>query len=81
MTAPRILYAGLFHETHALLDATTPPEAFTVLRGEAILAKAGDDSPTDGFLSVAHESGWKVQPTLHAHAMPGGPAPDEFFED
>ena len=81
MTAPRILYAGLFHETHALLDTTTPPEAFTVLRGEAILAKAGDDSPTDGFLAVARESGWRVQPILHAHATPGGPAPDGFFED
>ena len=50
---PRILFGGLFHETHTFLGEPTRWEDFEVTVDAAILSKLGDGSPTDGFLSVA----------------------------
>ena len=77
---PRILFGGLFHETHTFLDEVTPWEAFTVVEGDAILAKRGDASPTDGFLEVAEAEGWQVVPTIDARATPSGTVTDAMFE-
>jgi len=77
---PRILFGGLFHETHTFLDEVTSWEAFTVAEGEAILAKRGDASPTDGFLEVADAEGWHVIPTIDARATPSGTVTDAMFE-
>ena len=57
---PRILFAGLFHETHTFLDERTRWEDFEVTFDEKILAKLGDGSPTDGFLHEAQQRGWEV---------------------
>ena len=77
---PRILHAGLYHETHTFLDETTGWGDFEVTRGEAIFSKAGDQSPTDGFLEVARSAGWEVVPTLDARALPSGTVADAAFE-
>jgi len=77
---PRILFAGLFHETHTFVDGTTAWDDFEVTRDEAILKKLGDASPTDGFLSVAQEEGWTVVPTVDARAAPSATVEDNIFE-
>jgi microcystin degradation protein MlrC len=77
---PRIVFAGLFHETHTFLDGTTRWEDFTVSSGAAILDKRGDASPTDGFLEVADRHGWEVVPTVDARAMPSATVEDAAFE-
>src|SRR4051812_25381131 len=76
----RILLAGLFHETHSFLAEITPWKAFDVCLGDTVLNKAGDQSPTDGFLEVASRHGWEVVPTIDARAMPSGTAADAAFE-
>ena len=76
---PRILFGGLFHETHTFLPQPTRWADFAVTSGEAILAKAGDESPTAGFLEEAARHGWEVVPTVDARAMPSGPVEDAAF--
>ena len=77
---PRVLFGGLFHETHTFLPQATRWSDFTVTCDAAILAKAGDESPTDGFLGEARRFGWEVIPTVDARATPSGPVEDEAFE-
>jgi microcystin degradation protein MlrC len=77
---PRILFGGLFHETHTFLPEPTPWTDFTLVTGAAILAKEGDESPTAGFLEQARRFGWEVVPTADARAMPSGPVEDAAFE-
>ncbi len=77
---PRILLAGLFHETHTFLDGVTRWSDFEFCAGDAILRKRGDASPTDGFLEVAERHGWEVIPTVDARAMPSATVEDAAFE-
>ncbi len=77
---PRILFGGLFHETHTFLSTPTRWADFAVTLGTGILAKAGDESPADGFLTEARRFGWDVVPTVDARAMPSGPVEDQAFE-
>ena len=77
---PRILFAGLFHETHTFLGEHTRWEDFEVTVDAAILAKLGDGSPTDGFLSEAARQCWKVIPTIDARCVPSGTVEDAMFE-
>jgi len=77
---PRILFGGLFHETHTFLPEPTGWADFEVTRDAAVLAKEGDESPTAGFLEEARRFGWDAVPTLDARAMPSGPVEDEAFE-
>ena len=76
---PRILFGGLFHETHTFLSQPTRWADFAVTVDQAILAKAGDESPTAGFLEEAVQHGWEVVPTVDARAMPSGPVEDAAF--
>lgn len=78
--APRILFGGLFHETHTFLEETTTWADFDVTVGDEILGKLGDASPTDGFLSAARELEFTVVPTVDARAVPSGIVEDEAFE-
>ena len=80
MTKPRILFGGLFHETHTFLAEPTRWTDFEVTLGSDILAKEGDESPTAGFLEEARRFGWDAVPTLDARAMPSGPVEDRAFE-
>jgi microcystin degradation protein MlrC len=77
---PRILTAGLFHETHTFLDELTRWEDFAVVCDERVLARRGDGSPTDGFLTTADELGFEVIPTIDARATPSGMVADVAFE-
>ena len=77
---PRILYAGFFHETHTFVEEVTPWADFEVALGDAVLAKRGDGSPTDGFLEEAARQGFAVIPTLDARATPSGTVADAAFE-
>jgi len=77
---PRILFGGLFHETHTFLPQPTRWTDFELTVGEAILAKEGNESPTAGFLEEARRYGWQVVPTADARAMPSGPVEDAAFE-
>lgn len=77
---PRILFGGLFHETHTFLEETTKWEDFEVIRDQEIFARIGDASTTDGFLTTAREHGFEVIPTITANALPAGTVEDEAFE-
>ncbi len=76
----RILYGGLFHETHTFLEETTDWHDFEVVRGEAVLAKQGDCSPLGGFLTAAQELSFEVIPTLDVRATPSGTVADKVFD-
>lgn len=77
---PRILFGGIFHETHTFLEGTTTWADFIISRDDAILSKLGDGSPTDGFLQVAQDAGLQVVPTIDARALPSATLEDEVFE-
>ncbi len=77
---PRILYAGLFHETHSFVDGVTRWSDFHVLRGGGILSKLGDASVADGFLEEARALDLDVVPAIDAWALPGGPVEDAAFD-
>lgn len=76
----RILFGGLFHETHTFLEERTPWTDFEVTVDGEIFGKQGDASPTDGFLVAAQELGLTVVPTVDARAMPSGTVEDAAFE-
>ena len=77
---PRILLAGLFHETHSFLDGTTGPDAFTIRRGAEILEARGDASPFGGVLDLAAEFGWEVLPATDYRAQPSATVADAVLE-
>ncbi|MDB5506674.1 MAG: microcystin degradation protein MlrC [Devosia sp.] len=80
MTKPRILLAGLFHETHTFVDEITGLADYSINRGEAILARRGDGSTIDGFLEVAERAGWEVVPVADYSALPSGTTEQAVFE-
>src|SRR5690349_1841645 len=81
MKKPRVLIAGLFHETHTFLDDVTPLEQFQITRGKDMLASEGDGSPLGGALEAAARLGWDVIPTIDCRAQPSGTAADDVFEN
>ncbi len=70
MSTPRVVCAGLFHETHTFVEGTTPAAAFEWRLGAELLAARGDASPWGGALELAAELGWQVEPLLDARAVP-----------
>ena len=78
---PRVLMAGLFHETHTFLAQPTSWAKFTVVRGDELLSCRGDGSPFDGALTVALDRGWDLIPAIDARAIPSGTVEDEAFEN
>ncbi|GAB5561066.1 MAG: M81 family metallopeptidase [Synoicihabitans sp.] len=76
----RILFGSFFHETHTFLEEKTAWEDFQVTRDTDILAKRGDGSPTDGFITTAEELGLTVVPTVDARVFPSGTVTDAAFE-
>ena len=77
---PRVLIAGLFHETHTFLDGTTPLSNFQILRGREMLGCAGDSSPLGGVLECAAEFGWEVVPVVDYRAQPSALVEDAVIE-
>lgn len=80
MSGPRVLFAGLFHETHTFLEGTTGLRDFQVLLGDDLLRSKGDSSPLGGALGCADEFGWKVIPTVDFRASPSATVQDEVIE-
>src|SRR6187551_1999389 len=72
----RVLFGGLFHETHTFLRQRTSIADFEAmalhLGQDAIDRNVGNGSPSAGFLEVAIAANWDVVPTIQAAAMPGG---------
>ena len=77
---PRVLFAGLFHETHTFVESTTPLESFAAARGPAMMRCSGDSSPLGGALETAALLGWEVIPSLDMRAAPSGTADDVVLE-
>jgi microcystin degradation protein MlrC len=78
---PRVLCAGLFHETHTFLEGSTPREAFEFRLGAGMLACEGDASPWGGALETARNLGWQIEPLLDARTLPGAIVEDAVFEE
>jgi microcystin degradation protein MlrC len=76
----RVLFAGLFHETHTFVRGTTELSDFTVLLGVDILGCAGDSSPMGGALEAANALGWEIVPAIDMRASPSGKVSDAVFE-
>ena len=76
----RILFAGLFHETHCFTSDRTRLADFSVQRGPEVLARLGDGSQIDGFLEAAHRAGWTVVPAAAYTAMPSGIVTGDVFD-
>lgn len=76
----RVLFAGLFHETHTFLPELTPLSGFEALKGQEMFRRAGDGSNFDGFLVRAKAHGWTVLPTADYQAMPSGTVDHRVFE-
>lgn len=77
---PRILLAGLFHETHTFLEGTTGLSDFSIRRDEELLMSKGDASPMGGVLELAAGFGWEVIPAVDYRAQPGAIVEDAVIE-
>ncbi len=77
---PRILVAGLFHETHTFLDGATSLADFHIVRDEQLVACEGDSSPMGGVLEYGREQGWSFVPAIDYRAQPGAIVEDEVIE-
>lgn len=77
---PRILIAGLFHETHTFLDGVTPLCDFQIRRGDEMLTAQGDSSPLGGVLEIAATFGWEMVPATDYRAQPSATVEDEVVE-
>lgn len=78
--APRVLVAGIFHETHTFLASRTGLADFAIRRGTELLARRGDGSTIDGCLEVAERHGWDVIAGVDYTALPSGMVEHEVFE-
>lgn len=76
----RILFAGIFHETHCFVPGTTGIADFKIERDEEIFARRGDGSQVDGFLDVAGREGWDVVPTCSYTATPSARVEDAVLD-
>jgi microcystin degradation protein MlrC len=76
----RIFIAGIFHETHSFTPDVTGVDKFTIHRGPAILARRGDASQLDGFLSVAEREGWELVPSAIYTGGASGTVDHAVFE-
>lgn len=77
---PRILLAGIFHETHDFVGGTTPLSEFSIRRGAELLDRVGDGSSIDGFLEVANDEGWAVVPVCDYITSPSATLEHEVIE-
>ncbi len=78
--SPRVLVAGLFHETHTFLSGETTLAQFECREGAALLAALGDGSPLAAVLEVAQQEQWQVLPGIDLRTTPSAIASDEVLE-
>lgn len=77
---PKVLFAGLFHETNTFLDRPTTLADFSVTRDAEFLSHKGDSSPLGGALEFAAKRRWEIVPSIDYRALPGGTVADEVVE-
>ncbi len=80
MNQRRVLFAGLFHETHTFVEGTTGLRDFQFLHGQEILRCAGDSSPMGGALESAKKFGWDILPMIDFRASPSAIVEDQVVE-
>ena len=68
----RIAIAGISHETNTYCMETTPLEAFSILRGEAIFRARGTETSLGGALAACDDLGIVPLPVLAAGTQPSG---------
>ena len=68
----RIAIAGISHETNTYCKAATGASDFHQLRGERLLATAGQHSDVGGAVDACHRAGVTAVPLLFASAQPSG---------
>lgn len=77
---PRVLLAGLYHETHTFLEGCTALDAFSIRTADEILACAGDGSPLAAAVEAAAEYNWDLLPLIDCRATPSATVADEVVE-
>jgi microcystin degradation protein MlrC len=80
-TKPRVLIAGLYHESHTFLESRTRWSEMSVHRDDELFKLSGDASPMGGVLEFATADGWDVLPTIYAWAVPGPTLDDDVLEN
>lgn len=78
--AYRVLVGGLFHETHTFVQGTTSLNQFSILRGDELLACAGDSSPLGGLLEAGQGFGWNIIPVVDFRATPSALVEDAVID-
>lgn len=76
----RVLFAGLFHETHTFVEGRTKLDDFQIRRGSQMLTCIGDASPLGSALKLAAELGWEVLPTVDYRAVPSATVDAAVYE-
>ena len=76
----KVLFAGIFHETHCFTTDRTTLADFRIERGGSVFRRRGDGSQIDGFLEVADRENWTVIPAASYTAMPSGVVSGDVFE-
>jgi microcystin degradation protein MlrC len=77
---PRVLFAGLFHETNTFADEGTALKDFRIRSGAELLSLRSDGSPLGAFVAFAEARGWALVPVVDYRALPGGTVRDEVIE-
>lgn len=76
----RVLLAGLYHETHTFVDATSGLKMFDRRVDEEILGSKDDDSPMSGVIASAEQFGWELVPTVDYRGGASGTVEDEVLD-
>lgn len=71
---PRVLLAGILHESNGFVAGATPLAEFRVRRGDELLAARSEGSAIDGMLAGAALAGWTVVAAGDVGAVPSAPA-------
>jgi microcystin degradation protein MlrC len=77
---PRVVLAGIFHETHSFVSEVTGLGDFRIERRAEILGRRGNASQIDGFIEFADHLDWEIVPAAHYSATPSGVVEDQVFE-
>ena len=77
---PRVLFAGLVHETHTFVNEVTSIDQFEVLRGHEVWQHDGDTSTIAGGLAIAKERGWEVVSAINVIGLASGTVSDDVVD-
>jgi len=77
----RIVLAGISHETNTYCQGLTTAGDFHCLRGQKMLAAAGQETDVGGAVDQCTELGLTAVPLLFAQAQPSGTIERDTFEE